>query len=63
MSPPSRELPEMSPSQVESTRKPKPHLANFSIEEDMVLVSSWLIISQDAVQSNEQKHKQYWKRI
>jgi hypothetical protein len=40
MSPPSRELLEMSPSQVESTRKNKPRLVNFTIEEDMVLVSS-----------------------
>ena len=39
MCPPSRELPEMSPSQVESTKKSKPRLANFTIEEDLVLVS------------------------
>jgi hypothetical protein len=45
MCPPSRELPEMSPSQVESTRKSKPRLANFTIEENLTLVSSWLAIS------------------
>ena len=44
MCPPSRELPEMSPSQVESTRKSKPRLANFTIEEDLVLIFSWLAI-------------------
>jgi hypothetical protein len=44
MCPPSRELPEMSPSQVESPRKSKPRLANFTIEEDLVIVSSWLAI-------------------
>ena len=40
MCPSSRELPKMSPSQVESTKKSKPRLANFTIEEDLVLVSS-----------------------
>ena len=56
MCPFSRELPEMSPSQVESTRKSKPRIANFTIEEDLVLVSLWLAIGQDSVQSNEQKY-------
>ena len=63
MCPPSRELPEMSSSQVESTRKSKPRLANFTIEEDLVLISSWLAICQDPVQSNEQKYDQLWTRI
>ena len=63
MCPPSRKLPERSPSQVESTRKSKPRLANFTIEEDLTLVSSWLTISQDSVQSNEQKYDQLWMRI
>jgi hypothetical protein len=63
MCPPSRELPERSPSQVESTRKSKPRLANLTIEEDLALVSSWLAISQDPVQSNEQKYDQLWMRI
>jgi hypothetical protein len=49
MCPPSRELPERSPSQIESTRKSKPRLANFTIEEDLALVSSWLAIGQDLV--------------
>ena len=44
MCPPSRELPVRSPSQIESTRKSKPRLANFTIEEDLALVSSWLAI-------------------
>ena len=49
MCPPLRELPERSPSQVEPTTKSKPRLANFTIEEDLGLVSSWLVISQDPV--------------
>ena len=63
MCPPSRELPERSPSQVESTRKSKPRLANFTIEEDLALVFSWLAIGQDPVQSNEQKLDQFWVRV
>ena len=56
MCPTSRELPKRSPSQVESTRKSKPRLANFTIEEDLALVSSWLAFGQDSVQSNEPKY-------
>ena len=63
MCPPSRELPERSPSQVESTRKSKPRLANFSIEKDLAFISSWLAIGQDPVQSNEQKLDQFWVRV
>ncbi|KAM3710627.1 hypothetical protein ACJW30_01G045700 [Castanea mollissima] len=37
--------------------------SNFTIEEDLLLVSAWLTISLDAVQGNEQKHKTYWRRI
>ena len=63
MCPPSRELPERSPSQVESTRKSKPRPANFTIEEDLTLVSSWLAISQDSAKNNEQKYEILWMRI
>ncbi|XP_050234937.1 glutathione S-transferase T3-like [Mercurialis annua] len=35
----------------------------FSIDEDLLIVSSWLNISLDAVQGNEQKHKTYWARL
>jgi hypothetical protein len=61
--PPSRELPERSPSQVESIRKPKTRLANFTIEEDLTLVSSYLSISQDPVQSNDQTYEILWTRV
>ncbi|GFY92293.1 hypothetical protein Acr_08g0006890 [Actinidia rufa] len=36
---------------------------NFTIEEDILLISAWLNISLDAVQGNEQKHKTYWLRV
>ncbi|XP_050217772.2 glutathione S-transferase T3-like [Mercurialis annua] len=36
---------------------------NFMIDEDLLIVSSWLNISLDAVHGNEQKHKTYWARL
>ncbi|KAF7113705.1 hypothetical protein RHSIM_RhsimUnG0111600 [Rhododendron simsii] len=37
--------------------------SNFTLEEDILLVSAWLNISLDAIQGNEQKHKTYWLRV
>jgi hypothetical protein len=37
--------------------------ANFSIEEDKLLVSSWLNVGMDAVQGTDQKHHQFWERV
>ncbi|KAI8545972.1 hypothetical protein RHMOL_Rhmol07G0079200 [Rhododendron molle] len=37
--------------------------SNFTLEEDILLVSAWLNISSDAIQGNEQKHKTYWLRV
>ncbi|KAL6640451.1 hypothetical protein ACP70R_021574 [Stipagrostis hirtigluma subsp. patula] len=36
---------------------------NFSVQEDILLVSAWLEISTDAVQGNEQSRTSYWQRI
>ncbi|XP_062208796.1 glutathione S-transferase T3-like [Phragmites australis] len=36
---------------------------NFSEKEDLLLVSAWLEISQDAVQGIDQNRSTYWKRI
>jgi hypothetical protein len=36
---------------------------NFSIEEDKLLVSSWLNIGMDAVQGTDQKQHQFWERV
>ena len=33
---------------------------NFTVEDDLLIVSAWLNISLDVVQANEQKHKTYW---
>jgi hypothetical protein len=63
MCPPLRELPNRSLSQVESTMKPKTRQSNFTIQEDLTLVSSWLAISQDPVQSNERKYEILWTRV
>ena len=48
--------------QIESTTK-KFRGSNFSIEEDLVLISGWLNISVDVVHGNEQKSKRYWQRV
>jgi len=32
---------------------------NFNMDEDNMLISSWIEITMDAVQGNEQKHKKY----
>jgi hypothetical protein len=44
------------------TKKPQ-WGTNFSIEEDKLLVSSWLNVSLDAVQGADKKHSQFWKRV
>ncbi|XP_050217467.1 glutathione S-transferase T3-like [Mercurialis annua] len=36
---------------------------NFTVEEDLHIVSSWLNISIDVLQGNEQKHRTYWTRV
>ncbi|RWR88465.1 glutathione S-transferase T2-like protein [Cinnamomum micranthum f. kanehirae] len=43
--------------------KKTPRGGNFTVEEDILLVSAWLNISMDAIQGNEQKQKTYWIRI
>jgi hypothetical protein len=61
--PPSRELPDRSPSQIESTKNPQTRQSNFTIEEDLNLISSYLSISEDPVQSNDQTYKIFWTRV
>ena len=53
---------QMTPPQVESTAK-KLRGNNFSIEEDMLLVSAFLNVNQDVVQSTNQKRITYCSRI
>ena len=38
-------------------------LPNFSVDEDRVLVSSWLNVSTDPIVSTGQRSEAYWKRI
>ena len=61
--PPSRELPDRSPSQVEFTKNPQTRQSNFTIEEDLNLISSYLSISEDPMQSNDQTYKIFWTRV
>jgi hypothetical protein len=41
----------------------KPRGDNFTIEEDVLLVQSWVTISTDPVHGTEQSKKAYWTRI
>ena len=36
---------------------------NFTSEEDLMLVSSWLNVSMDAIIGTDQKHQTYWERV
>ena len=54
---------QMSPPQVESIAKKLQCGSNFSIQEDMLLVSTFLNVNQDEVQSTNQKCTTYWSRI
>ncbi|KAJ0041018.1 hypothetical protein Pint_28053 [Pistacia integerrima] len=36
---------------------------NFTVEEDLLIVSAWLNTSLDVVQGNEHKLKTYWARL
>ena len=54
---------QMSPPQVESTTKKLQRGSNFSIEEDILLVSAFLNVNQDVVKSNNQKCHTCWTRI
>ena len=36
---------------------------NFSVDEDNLLVSTWLNISMDAVQGTDQRIEKFWKKI
>jgi hypothetical protein len=50
--------------QVVMARTKKPQRGtNFSIEEDKLLVLSWLNVGMDAVQGANQKHCQFWERV
>ena len=51
------------PLQKKSTTKRGQRGINFTIDEDINLVSAWLNVSLDAVTSTNQKHTTFWKRI
>ncbi|XP_050248761.1 uncharacterized protein LOC126696013 [Quercus robur] len=54
---------QMSLPQVESAAKKLQRGSNFSIQEDVLLVSAFLNVNQDVVQSTNQKRTTYWSRI
>ena len=49
--------------QKKSTTKRGQRGINFTIDEDIKLVSAWLNVSLDAVISTDQKHTTFWERI
>ena len=51
------------PLQKKSTTKRGQRGINFTIDEDIKLVSAWLNVSLDAVTSTNQKHTTLWERI
>ncbi|CAL5428595.1 unnamed protein product [Camellia sinensis] len=48
---------------ITQTTKISQRKGNFTEEEDMMLISSWLNISLDPIRGNEQKSKAYWLRV
>ena len=44
-------------------RGPQGRSKNFSIDEDIFLVSAWLNVSMDGINGVDQSHGTYWKRI
>ncbi|KAI8022477.1 Protein ZINC INDUCED FACILITATOR-LIKE 1 [Camellia lanceoleosa] len=52
-----------SPEIITQTTKISQRKGNFTVEEDMMLISSWLNISLDPIRGNEQKSKAYWLRV
>ncbi len=56
-------LSEASPPQVQILTSKSRWRANFTVEEDKLLVSAWLNTSLDPVHGNEQKHEAFYERI
>ncbi|GMP31738.1 hypothetical protein CsSME_00005825 [Camellia sinensis var. sinensis] len=52
-----------SPEIITQTTKISQRKGNSTVEEDMMLISSWLNISLDPIKGNEQKSKAYWLRV
>ncbi|XP_062019370.1 glutathione S-transferase T3-like [Rosa rugosa] len=51
------------PSQNKPSAKSKSRSTNYSVQEDILLVSAWLNIGLDPVKGNDQKSTAYWARI
>lgn len=51
------------PIEKKRTTKRRQRGINFTIDEDIKLVSAWLNVSLDAVTSTDEKHATFWERI
>lgn len=47
----------------ECGQQKKGRATNFSIEEDMLLISAWQNVSVDSIQGNNQTHRTCWNKI
>ena len=45
------------------TSNPTKRGGNFSVDEDLLLISAWLNISMDAVHGTDQKGERFWMKI
>ena len=45
------------------TSNPTKRGGNFSVDEDLLLISAWLNISMDAVHGTDQKAEKFWQKI
>lgn len=59
----SSQPPPLSQTQELTSKSKKGRSKNFTIEEDMLLISAWKNISLDPIQGNNQTQQTYWSRI
>jgi hypothetical protein len=52
-----------SETQLESIAKKPTWGVKFTVEEDLLIVSTWLNTSMDPITGNQQKHNFYWEKI
>ena len=45
------------------TSNPTKRGGNFSVDEDLLLISAWLNISMDAVHGTDQRVEKFWEKI
>lgn len=59
----SSQPPPLTQTQDSTSKMKKGRSKNFTIEEDMLLISAWKNVSMDPIQGNNQTQQTYWSRI